>query len=665
MVTLRNGGMEFALTDDGMVGSFYNRRTCREYVYTPGPLWKMIVRQGERTEIPVFSRGQRFEVSARGESRAELCYRGLACEGRTLGVEFRLLFEMDGMGLSVSAEITNNDDLEVMELGVTAASGIRSLSGDPARDAIAWPNDLGRRLADPAESDLSKFMGFRKYERHDQFHTDMDLLYPGPASMQWFDLYNDGEGLYVASHDTSHQTVCLHAERDVKSGTLSLGIIRYPFLKKGEAWKSAPVVYAAHAGDWHAGAGMYRAWMEQTGWKAPENPAWVKDFTGWLRVILKQHHCEINWDYSRIPALFDEVQAAGMNTIFLLGWERGGFARLWPDYVADDRMGGEAGLRKAIEYVHAKGGKVLMFLSYVLIDHDSEYYKTGGGGKVVMKSLWGQEIPFSETYCGEGTWRKIANPAMPMYLACPSAPEWQRKMAESAGYILDLGADGVLYDIGGITPFFCFDKSHPHEKPSMAFATKDANYAGLRESIKARSADNAILMEHNVDIFARHMDISQGASTVPAPNHLLEMYRYTFPEAVMTNRECGEDEEDYRAKANYSFIYGLRFDMTIFRCCGTLSDIPDYAAYLKEINALRGRHAKHLLEGRFVDNEGFAVDNAAIRAKAYIADDGSLAVAAWNTSAAGESFTVAHRDGRIIPAALGADSVGVYVFEGA
>ena len=44
------------------------------------------------------------------------------------------------------------------------------------------------------------------------------------------------------------------------------------------------------------------------------------------------------------------------------------------------------------------------------------------------------------------------------------------------------------------------------------------------------------------------------------------MYRYTFPELVMTNRECGEDEVDYKAMAGYSFLLGLRFDMTIFRC---------------------------------------------------------------------------------------------------
>ena len=42
----------------------------------------------------------------------------------------------------------------------------------------------------------------------------MDALYQGSATMQWYDWYRDGEGLYVASEDTTRQAVCLHIERD-------------------------------------------------------------------------------------------------------------------------------------------------------------------------------------------------------------------------------------------------------------------------------------------------------------------------------------------------------------------------------------------------------------------------------------------------------------------
>ena len=126
--------------------------------------------------------------------------------------------------------------------------------------------------------------------------------------------------------------------------------------------------------------------------------------------------------------MYDELEACGLKTLYLLGWEAGGFTRLWPDFRVDERMGGEKLLREGIEYVHQKGGKVLMFLSYALIDHHSDFYQKEGGDKATIRSIWGEDIPFAETYCGEGTYRKIGNPAMPMYLACPGAPIWQEKM---------------------------------------------------------------------------------------------------------------------------------------------------------------------------------------------------------------------------------------------
>jgi hypothetical protein len=137
-------------------------------------------------------------------------------------------------------------------------------------------------------------------------------------------------------------------------------------------------------------------------------------------------------------------------------------------------------------------------------------------------------------------------------------------------------------------------------------------------------------MEHTVDVFGQHMDIAHStAAARPQPRVFPAMYRYTFPEHVCMNRECGEDEDDYLTKANFSFVYGLRFDMTIFRCRGTLSDIPNYAAYLAKLNRIRDKYCDLLLEGTFVDDEEFELHNPSIVAKSYRAAE-RLAVVAWN-----------------------------------
>ena len=655
MFHLNNGTFSYALDERGFCSSFMHVSTGHEFIALPGPVWKLIysVPGTERVESVVWQEAQHPVLTVREGEITMRCDALAAEDGRVIDASLTLRFLADPRGLRVTAELENRDPSVILqELQLTPVSGARSLSGNHADDFLAWPRDLGIRVPDPAFSDLSVYAGFRKYERHDQFHTDMDALYQGgQASMQWFDWYNQAEGLYIGSEDTTRQAVCLHAERDTRLNVLRFGIIRYPMLEAGERWEGQAVDCFPHAGDWHAGARFYRSFMEKdAGFVPPDRPDWSRDMTGWLRVILKQHHCELNWDYSDIPALYDETAAAGFSTLYLLGWEKGGFARLWPDYEVDDRMGGAQKLKEGIDYVHARGGKVLMFLSYALVDHQSRFYREEGGNTVPIRSLWGEDIPFAETYCGEGTYRKIGNPPMPMYLACPGAPLWQEKMKWAAKQCLDLGADGVLYDIGGCTPYFCYAENHTHRKPSHSHENKAANYRGLREYVKSFGSDRIILMEHNVDLYGQSMDCSHGIGTrpderltdpvraedlsaAPQDSQLPEMYRYTFPELISTNRECGEDEEHYRAYAGWSFLLGLRFDMTIFRCCGSLKDIPRYAEYLKELNMLYRRYEKHLLRGLFTDTDGFTSDNAYVLVKGWRAEDGTMAVTLWNPTA--------------------------------
>ena len=662
--TIQNDFIKYSIDSLGRNTSFLHKKTGHEFVSSPAHVWKLIWQKGQRSERPVFAEEQSAKITVDGE-RMTLSYDRLLSADRILDISLYIFFTLEGEKLTVTSRIENREPVTVAELNITAAAGIRSIDGRPESDSIIWPATYGKVIEAPALSDLSVYSGFRKYERHDYLHTDLDLLYPGGSgSMPWYDLYNENEGLYVGSHDTSHQTICLHAERDVATNLLLLGVIRYPFTEKGEVWEGAPIVYVPHTGDWHEGSRIYRRWADESGYfKPPAVSDWARSMEGWLRVILKPHHCEINWDYKKIPELYDGAAAAGLNTIFLLGWEAGGFARMWPDFVVDndakDGLGTEKDLREGIEYVHSKGGRVIMFLSYFLIDHKSNFYLNEGGADCTIKSVWDEDVPFAETYCGEATYRKLPNPPMPMYGACPGSDLWQKKMIDLAKYCLDLGCDGVLYDLGGLKPYLCFSDKHDHKKPNLACASKADRFGELREVVKRYGEDKIILMEHIVDCFNQHMDVVH-SSRMKASNLSAtpDMYRYTFPEVKLTNREMGQDEEDYRANVNYSFIYSLAFDMTIYRCCGDMSDVPNYAAYMKSIIELRRRYAKYLHEGKFIGDDGFTIVEGKARAKAYMAPDGSVGVALWNTKNEKATLTVKNTRGESFSVQLDADSVG-------
>ena len=108
----------------------------------------------------------------------------------------------------------------------------------------------------------------------------------------------------------------------------------------------------------------------------------------------------------------------------------------------------------------------------------------------------------------------------------------------------------------------------------------------------------------------------------------------------------------------YSFVLGLRFDMTIHRCCGSLSDIPNYAAYLKEITGLYNEYADYILRGAFVDTDGFTCSDPAVIAKGYVAKDGSMAVALWNPTADDRTVELAH-DGKKTCVCVKAERVAI------
>ena len=134
-----------------------------------------------------------------------------------------------------------------------------------------------------------------------------------------------------------------------------------------------------------------------------------------------------------------------------------------------------------------------------------------------------------------------------------------------------------------------------------------------------------------------------------------EMYRYTFPELLMTNRSSGMDEGHYLAYAGQSFLYGLKFDMTIYRCCGKLSDIPRYMTYLQELTALCREYGDWLLRGKFVDTDGFRTDNKKVFVKGWKAADGTLALTLWNPTGTDETVHITGDNGRTVTVTVNAE----------
>jgi hypothetical protein len=134
-----------------------------------------------------------------------------------------------------------------------------------------------------------------------------------------------------------------------------------------------------------------------------------------------------------------------------------------------------------------------------------------------------------------------------------------------------------------------------------------------------------------------------------------ELFRFTFPEHVMTLRHATPMVD--RHFANYSLTFGLRPEIeTRWRadvrylkdnvvptakdyadCTYWPPDVPmmqgtppaEATRYLKAVTDFARRHADVLLQGRFVDKEGFTLTGAGLIAKAYRTEK-QLGVIVWN-----------------------------------
>lgn len=638
MYTLKNDIVSYTVNDQGGIVSIRNLRSGREYCLgdgdSAGEIFRLIYRVEDFEERSIHAAEQKNPMIIVENGTMRLTYEQLMGPDGILPIRLTVFLVLDGERLTLTAEIENRSHVHVKEIQLSAMAGIYALGDDPKKDSLMLPMKLGQRVDAPTEADFSKVggLGARPYDRPDYRYSAIDFTYPGYSCMQWYCLYNDRECLYVGSHDTAHHIICQHVERRVSDRTLRLGVCHYPFLEQNETWVTPLIVYAFLEGDWHSGSRFYRRFMtEEYGWKAPTKPDWVKQFQGWLRVIFRTQSGEYNYRFSDIPQMFDELQEAGLDTLFLLGWPHGGFGRLRPDYVLGVEEKKE--LERGIEYVHSRGGKVILFVSYHVVDRKSRWFTECGGEDVLVRDLWGNLAHYAETYAADGTYRMMLNNPYKQCCACSGSDKWHEKMLETSEFCMDLGADGILFDLGGTKPSFCTTEGHDHKKPNESRASKVKRWSALRDKIKA-FGDRVIAEEHCIDIYTQYMDLVQPGPFTTKKDSTPEMFRYTFPEVVMTNRNMALSEVDMRKNCNFTYLYGMAFDLSIFRCAGKPSDIPNYTAYMKTLIALRKRYADYFFGGTFVDEDGFTAKNGVFRQKAYRTADGRLGLAVWNDSGA-------------------------------
>ncbi len=562
----------------------------------PASPWRLVFRTEDNLECMVDATGQQAlaEVSA---DAAIFDYPALVWNGVGLAIHVTYRATVADDLIQWHIQLHNKSSWTITEVWFPWLQHLGPLSGDGSEDGLLWPQGCGRRVTGPLQA-LARPHGWWGYNSHER---QLRLWYPGQAAMQWYALSAESGGVYFSvAEDGSFTSTCLNVTGNPDpTPSLSCSIVKYPFLAPKGRWESPAYHVALYEGPWTEAARRYRA--ASTWWAAPRVPPWVLTWPGWLLIILKRQTGEIFWRYADLPELHRDAAAGGIDTVFVFGWHQGGHDHRYPEYDCDPAMGGEQGLVDAIAAVQQAGGRVVLYTQGRIMDRTTPFYQQIGR-RIAAKTYWGDDYEEHIPPWGAATLHdKRSGNELHFSVACAATPEWQQQLEDQTRLVLDMGADGILYDQeGGAFHFLCYDANHPHASPAQAWGKPRLDtFKAIRARAKQRDAETVLVGENLSDMMTQVFDIIHGGgfAFVPSPEAFPDLFRFAFPEVVMTNRIIAE--EDFYS-AGYAWVHGFRFDVEIDGATGSMRRSPGLTRFLQRLRELRDRYAPWLLYGKYL-----------------------------------------------------------------
>jgi hypothetical protein len=499
-----------------------------------------------------------------------------------------------------------------------------------AKAGVYWPIGLGQHFSDPSE------------------FKSRSTRYPsgGTMAMPWFSLNTQNVGLYVGSHDPLQNTKVFSLEYDKATDKFSAHISAEVFDSK---YSIPDIIIRPYPGKWYAAAKFFRSWYDQH-FKIGIPPEWVKDDSGWFLAILKQQNMEIMWPYKEIDKLCDIAERFNLTTIGLFGWGFGGHDHLYPYYTPDNTMGGREELEKAIERAHKRGIRIIIYANGKIMDTSTDFYAYNGYETMVVQKNLQPQIQY---YIKQ----KNSTPVI-FAQACTGSDVWRRTMYDLSRQAATIGADGILYDqLGIMGAHLCFAEHHDH-KPGLTDSDNRLQMANeARSEARKINPEFIVMTEGTNDKIIQGIDFHHGCGVgfAPGPNAFPELFRYTFPELITTQRN--PNPMITRTDANFAAIYGMRHEIESrypgdveYLLNGTLptreknyknvvsppsmekmnSDPADIAAkYVHSLIEFEMQNAVFFRRGNFIDEEGIDVKGDDILAKGFV-NGSKLGVVVWN-----------------------------------
>ena len=195
------------------------------------------------------------------------------------------------------------------------------------------------------------------------------------------------------------------------------------------------------------------------------SPDWVRNTPGWyIPSTVSAGVCMLDFplitflsnlihDFRELPSLLEQARSLGTSTVYLVDWFEGKPGappfNYWMnkgDYIPRSDMGGAAAFKEGISALHARGGRVILYVEGFIISQESHVGTTHGA----QWSIIGPKGPPEQPY--PGTWKP-----------CPGAEGWLAHVEGVARRIGGYGADGIFFDSEGFQKDWkCLSRKHGH-----------------------------------------------------------------------------------------------------------------------------------------------------------------------------------------------------------
>ncbi len=561
---LKTEFLNFRIDDDAQNATFFI--SGKEDKATEGSdFFRLILDDGLRTEIPVISSMQKGSVKEE-EGKLVISYSKLVSEyGDVYDIEFTVIAEIEDGFIKFTPSVVNNTKVTRINECMCPLADFTELFGEKENDVIYMPNGLGQRVENPW-----KYLAgmVRNWYYHDEREVFWHLHYP-KATMGWFGIESNGHFLYVGRHDEKARACFLTVKQRIHAKPLNLmvGVNNMPMARPGESLEMAPTVLGILNGDWRNGADVYRAWAEKTFYKVPKKEKWVKELTGWQRIIMRSQYGEDYYKASDLPHIYEEGAKSGIHTIFLFAWWKEGMDRNYPVYT-EPYDGAWDELRENIHKVQKMGGRIILECNCHFMDPSIDYYKKFGKDVAII-DINGNEYRQSFVYPGRGEFRATYG-SVQFPLCCTGTSLWRNQVLSQLKLLNSFDADCLFTDCYCVAPVQpCFNNKHDHGN------RVDEEWVSKREFFEAAAAycekeGKVLAGEIVVDVAAPYAQFIHGglnnsnceikSSQFPA------LFRYTFPEVISTARGIRDSEGSSPKQMKFALVMGLRLDAELYVC---------------------------------------------------------------------------------------------------